>query len=74
MTVKPTICPAIADALGEAILADPRRGSARMSWKAFHELVCKTGGTVCLRGRRWCLVARRLNRREAILQLREERE
>jgi hypothetical protein len=71
--VTPTITPAVAEALTEAILLDPAHGSATLTREAFHRLMRATHGIVVLRGKVWELRAERVDGKSVRLSLREER-
>ncbi|MCX7031135.1 MAG: hypothetical protein NTU62_13595 [Spirochaetes bacterium] len=69
----PTITPAVADTLTDAILLDPAGGSAIITRERFHALMRSTHGLVVLRGRVWELKAERVDAKHVRIRLREER-
>lgn len=71
--MKPTITPAVADALTEAILLDPAHGSVTLTREVFHRLMRLTRGIIVLRGKVWELRAERVDGKHVRVSLREER-
>ena len=71
--MKPTITPAVAEALTDRILLDPANGSATLTRDAFHRLMRATHGIVMLRGKVWELKAERVDGKHVRISLREER-
>jgi hypothetical protein len=69
----PTITPAVAETLTEAILLDPAHGSATITRERFHALMRSTHGLVVLRGKVWELRAQRVDGKNVKINLREER-
>lgn len=69
----PTITPAVADALTDAILLDPARGSVIVTRETFHQLMRTTHGLVVLRGKLWELRVQRVDGKNVRVSLREER-
>jgi hypothetical protein len=69
----PTITPAVAEALTDAILLDPAHGSATITRERFHRLMRATRGLVVLRGKVWELRAERVDGKSVRIRLREER-
>ena len=71
--MKPTITPAVAEALTDRILQDPAHGSVTITREAFHRLMRATHGLVVLRGKVWELKAERADGKNVRVSLREER-
>lgn len=71
--MKPTLTPAVADTLTDAILLDPAHGSVTITRERFHALMRATHGIVVLRGKVWELRAERVDAKHVKLNLREER-